>query len=194
MQKSANYADNQPENLVVRHFTALTLMTVFTLFAATAQSDFANAEAPKKIAVFNFDLIDDSQEGEMNGIRADETQRLVLISDELRRLLKTDGRYEAVDLTSIAADIERLKPMYKCNHCEGELARKVGADYVMIGTVQKVSNLILNLNLFIKDVKADKIIKGMSSDIRSNSDDSWMHGIRWVVKNQLLADKQPGQQ
>lgn len=194
MQKSANYADNQPENLVVRHFTALTLMTVFTLFAATAQSDFANAEAPKKIAVFNFDLIDDSQEGEMNGIRADETQRLVLISDELRRLLKTDGRYEAVDLTSIAADIERLKPMYKCNHCEDELARKVGADYVMIGTVQKVSNLILNLNLFIKDVKADKIIKGMSSDIRSNSDDSWMHGIRWVVKNQLLADKQPGQQ
>lgn len=179
---------------MVRHFTALTLMTVFTLFAATAQSGSAAAEAPKKIAVFNFDLIDDSQEGEMNGIRADKTQRLLPISDELRRLLKADGRYVSVDLTSISAGIERLKPMYKCNHCEDELARKGGAGYVMIGTVQKASNLILNLNLFIKDVKADKIIKGMSSDIRSNSDDSWMHGIRWVVKNQLLADKQPGQQ
>ncbi len=179
---------------MLRRFTTLALMTAFALIAATVQSAKATADAPKKIAVFNFDLIDDSQEGEMNGIRADETQRLILISDELRRLLKADGRYEAVDLSSISADIERLKPMYKCNHCEDELARKVGADYVMIGTVQKVSNLILNLNLYIKDVKADKIIRGMSSDIRSNSDDSWMHGIRYVAKNQLFAEKQPGQQ
>ena len=148
----------------------------------------------KKIAVFNFDLIDDSQEGEMNGVRADETQRLILISDELRRLMKVDGRYELVDMTPIAAEIERLKPMYKCNSCEDELARKVGAEYLMIGTVQKVSNLILNLNLYVRDVSQAKIIQGMSSDIRSNSDDSWMHGVRWVVKNQLLADKQPGQQ
>lgn len=179
---------------MLRRFTALTFTAICSIFLAGAASNAAIADAPKKIAVFNFDLIDDSQEGEMNGVRADETQRLVLISDELRRLLKADGRYEAVDLSSIAADIERLKPMYKCNHCEDELARKVGADYVMIGTVQKVSNLILNLNLYVKDVKADKIIKGMSSDIRSNSDDSWMHGVRYVVKNQLLADKQPGQQ
>ena len=151
------------------------------------------AAETRRIAVFNFDLIDDSQEGEMNGVRADETQRLVLISDELRRLLKADGRYEPVDTAPVADDIERLKPMYKCNHCEDDLARKLGVNYVMIGTVQKVSNLILNLNLYVRDVAADKIIQGMSSDIRSTSDDSWMHGVRWVVKNQLLADKQPGQ-
>lgn len=179
---------------MLRCLAALTLTIGLSLIAAIALPDGAGADSPKKIAVFNFDLIDDSQEGEMNGVRGDETQRLVLISDELRRLLKADGRYQAVDLTSIAADIERLKPMYKCNHCEDELARKVGADYVMIGTVQKVSNLILNLNLYVRDVKAEKIIQGMSSDIRSNSDDSWLHGVRYVVKNQLLADKQPGQQ
>lgn len=167
----------------------LLIVALAAIFAALP----AHAE-PKKIAVFNFDLIDDSQEGEMNGVRADETQRLILISEELRRLMKADGRYELVDMTPIAADIERLRPMYKCNSCEDALARKVGADYLMIGTVQKVSNLILNLNLFVRDVKAEKIIQGMSSDIRSNSDDSWMHGVRWVVKNQLLAEKQPGQQ
>ena len=165
------------------------LAALATLLAVTS----AHAET-RKIAVFNFDLIDDSQEGEINGVRADETQRLVLISDELRRLLKEDGRYQAVDLTPIAADIEKAKPMYRCNGCEDALARKVGADYLMIGTVQKVSNLILNVNLYVRDVNQAKIIQGMSSDIRSNSDDSWLHGIRWVVKNQLFADKQPGQQ
>jgi hypothetical protein len=166
----------------------LTCVALLVMVALPAQAE------TKKIAVFNFDLIDDSQEGEMNGVRKDETQRLVLSSEELRRLMKADGRYELVDMTALAADIERVSPMYKCNGCEDELARKVGADYLMIGTVQKVSNLILNLNLYVRDVKAEKIIQVMSSDIRSNSDDSWMHGIRWVVKNQLLADKQPGQQ
>ena len=121
-----------------------------------------------------------------------ETARLKLISDELRAKLKADGRYDVLDLTPIAEEIKTASPMYKCNHCEDELARKVGADYVMIGTVQKVSNLILNLNVFVRDVAAEKIIKGMSSDIRSNSDDSWLHGIRYIVKNQLLSEKQPG--
>ena len=173
--------------------TRLVLGLIALLLGGSLAVAPANADV-KKIAVFNFDLIDDSQEGETNGVRADETQRLILISDELRRLMKADGRYELVDMTPIAADIERVKPMYKCNSCEDELARKVGADYLMIGTVQKVSNLILNLNLYVRDVAQAKIIQGMSSDIRSNSDDSWMHGVRWVVKNQLLADKQPGQQ
>jgi hypothetical protein len=182
------------ETLMVRRALRRFVLTLAVVTTGLFSAQSSTAAEAKKIAVFNFDLIDDSQEGEMNGVRADETQRLILISDELRRLIKLDGRYEAVDLTSIQADIERLKPMYKCNGCEDELARKVGADYVMIGTVQKVSNLILNLNLYVRDVAQAKIIQGMSSDIRSNSDDSWMHGVRWVVKNQLFADKQPGQQ
>lgn len=179
---------------MLQRLTALLLILLLGAMPATAGEILPSKSNPQKIAVFDFDLIDDSQEGEMNGVRADETARLILISDELRRLLKADGRFEPVDLTPVKADIERLRPMYKCNHCEDELARKLGVDFVMIGTVQKVSNLIFNLNLFIRDVKAEKITRGMSSDIRSNSDDSWMHGIRWVVKNQLLADKQPGQQ
>lgn len=179
---------------MLQRMTALFVMAMLTAGSATANSDTPTPASPQKIAVFDFDLIDDSQEGEMNGVRADETQRLLLISDELRRLLKADGRYEVVDLGPVKAEIERLRPMYKCNHCEDGLARQLGVEHVMIGTVQKVSNLILNLNLFIRDVKNEKITRGMSSDIRSNSDDSWLHGIKWVVKNQLLADKQPGQQ
>jgi hypothetical protein len=148
----------------------------------------------KATAVFDFDLIDDSTEGEINGIRPDETARLALISAELKRALIADGRYRLVDLSPIAADIERARPMYKCNQCEDDLARKVGADFLMIGTVQKVSNLILNLNLYVRDVKAGKIVQVMSSDIRSNTDESWIRGVRYVIKNQLLSDTRPGQQ
>ena len=170
------------------------LLRLFVMLAVALIAAVPAAADPLKTAVFDFDLIDDSQEGEMNGVRGDETARLKLISDELRTMLKADGRYQVLDLTPIAEEIKAKSPMYKCNQCEDDLAKKVGADYLMIGTVQKVSNLILNLNVYVRDVKQAKIIKVMSSDIRSNSDDSWMHGIHWVVKNQLLAEKQPGQQ
>lgn len=169
-------------------------LRLFCTLVGVLMAALPAAADPMKTAVFDFDLIDDSQEGEMNGLRADETARLKLISDELRAKLTADGRYQVLDLAPIADEIKAKAPMYKCNQCEDDLAKKVGADYLIIGTVQKVSNLILNLNLYVRDVNQAKIIKVMSSDIRSNSDDSWMHGINWVIKNQLLAVKQPGQQ
>lgn len=169
----------------------LRLMAVACL-SASIFAGSATAGA-MKTAVFDFDLIDDSQEGEANGVRADETARLALISQEMRRLLKEDGRFEAVDLAPLAARIDQARPMYKCNHCEDALAKAAGADFAIICTVQKVSNLILNINVYVRDVKAEKIVRAMSSDIRSNSDESWLRGLRYLVKNQLLADKQPGQ-
>jgi hypothetical protein len=167
---------------------ALALAALSLVVATTS------AQAGARAAVFEFDLIDDSQEGEADGVRADQTKRLVMISEELVKAIKADGRYEPVDLTPIAADIERLRPIYKCNQCEDDLARKVNADFLFIGTVQKVSNLILNLNLYVRDVKAGKIIQVMSSDIRSNTDESWLRGVRYVIKNQLFAEKRPGQE
>lgn len=163
------------------------LAQAFALVPAPA----ATAEV-RKALVFDFDLIDDSQEGEVDGLRTDQTQRLVLISEELRKAIRTDGRYELVDLAPIAADIERLRPIYKCNQCEDDLANRVGAEIVIIGTVQKVSNLILNLNLYVRDAKAGKVVQVMSSDIRGNTDESWIRGVRYVIKNQLFAEKRPG--
>jgi hypothetical protein len=173
-----------------------TLATVLAVLLAAPLAPAPSAAADaggRPTAVFDFDLIDDSHEGEINGVRADETARLKLISGILRAALAADGRYRPVDLAPIAADIERARPMYKCNQCEDDLARKVGADMLIIGTVQKVSNLILNLNLYVRDVKTGTIVQSMSSDIRSNTDESWVRGVRYVIKNQLLADTPPGQ-
>jgi hypothetical protein len=45
----------------------------------------------------------------------------------------------------IASDIAN------CNGCERNYAQRVGADWAAWGTVQKVSNLILNINLYVED-------------------------------------------
>ncbi|MGI9387195.1 MAG: DUF2380 domain-containing protein, partial [Methyloligellaceae bacterium] len=55
--------------------------------------------------------------------------------------------------------------------------------------VQKVSNLILNINIIIRDTASSKITRVMSADIRGNTDESWIHGVKWLVRNRLLAKK-----
>jgi Protein of unknown function (DUF2380) len=139
--------------------------------------------------VFPFDLIDTSEEGEDNGERADQTARLKLIDKQLIDLLKADGRYEPVNTAGIDADIQKERPIYKCNGCEDGLGKKAGAKLAFVCTVQKVSNLILNINLYVRDVEAEKTLREMSVDLRGNTDETWTRGLRYLVKNRLFADE-----
>ncbi len=157
------------------------------MLALTAHASAAGV----KTAVFPFGLIDDSQEGEADGVRADQTKRLGLITGELEAMLEKDGRYEPVDIKPIEDEIRAKAPIYKCNGCEDELTRKVGAKLAMIGTVQKVSNLILNINLYIRDLAAGKIVREYSVDVRGNTDETWSRGLRYLVKNRLFEEPVP---
>ncbi len=47
--------------------------------------------------------------------------------------------------------------------------------------MQKVSNLILNINVQIKDVPTGEMLYAKSVDLRSNTDQSWLRGIRYMV-------------
>ena len=53
--------------------------------------------------------------------------------------------------------------------------------------IQKVSDLILNLNVYMADIAARKLIFVHSVDIRGNTDESWTRGLTYLVKNYLLA-------
>lgn len=165
------------------------LLVVLAVLVAALSAPAAAAGV--KTAVFPFDLIDDSQEGEANGVRADQTRRLALISAELRELLVKDGRYEPVDIAAISDEIKAKAPIYKCNGCEDALTLRVGAELAMIGTVQKVSNLILNINLYIRNVKTEKIVREYSVDVRGNTDESWSRSLRYLVKNRLFEEAVP---
>jgi hypothetical protein len=75
--------------------------------------------------------------------------------------------------------------MPSCNGCDVDLAREVGASISVTGWVQKVSNLILNINVVARDVKTGKTIGAGSVDIRGNTDESWSRGLSYLVRNRL---------
>ncbi len=52
--------------------------------------------------------------------------------------------------------------------------------------IQKVSNLILNLNVYIKDVNGDKPERGYSVDMRGDTDESFDRAVKYIVKHNIL--------
>ena len=151
------------------------------LFAAIAQA------SPKTIALMKFELVDDT------GDRAsDEAQRvrLALISQQLRVAFTENRLYTVVDNAPAAAlidDLESRLALYDCNGCDVDIGRALNADRVLTAWVQKVSNLILNINIQIRDVKTGLIVLNKSVDIRGNTDESWTRGIRYIVRS--MAEK-----
>ena len=57
----------------------------------------------------------------------------------------------------------------------------------MTGWVQKVSNLILNMNVVVRDTATGEVVSGKSVDMRGNTDESWSRALDWLVRKYLLA-------
>jgi hypothetical protein len=57
----------------------------------------------------------------------------------------------------------------------------------VVAWTQKVSNLILNLNIRIEDVATGETLRGGSVDIRGNNDQSWDRGLKYLLKEHVFA-------
>jgi len=148
---------------------------VAMLFAATV----AHAEPPKA-AVFDFQLANLGAQGPTDA----DVARLGPLSDLLRAQLKDTGRYEIVSTAPVKADAAKAD-LRACGGCANDFARKLGADVAITGEIQKVSNLILNINVYVKDLKAGTPERAYSVDIRGDNDTSFEHGVKYLVKNNL---------
>lgn len=170
--------------LNVNRILALALALLLTPAAALA--------GPKAI-VFPFDLIDESQQqyeiGVMpQGVSDDEERRLALITEELTKLLKADGRYDIVDTAPIAQEIDAKAPIYKCNGCEDGLAKKAGAEVAFIGTVRKASDVLFTVSVYIRDVGQEKVTRQASSEIYGNTDAMWLRSVHYIVQKRLFPE------
>ena len=140
---------------------------------------------PPKAAVFDFQLANLGAQGPTDA----DIARLGPLSDLLRSQLKDSGRYTIVSTDPIKAEVTKSSELRKCGRCADDFARKLGADVAITGEIQKVSNLILNINVYIKDLKAGTPEHAYSVDIRGDNDASFDHGVKYLVKNNL---PQPG--
>jgi hypothetical protein len=145
------------------------------------------AAEPVRVAIFDFEMIDTSLDGEMKGTSAEEKARLAKLAPALREKLAASDRFVVVDTNSVN-ERAHAQNLQACGGCDATLAHEVGADVALTGTVQKVSNLILNINIYLRDARDDRMLQTMSVDIRGNTDESWSRGLSYLIRNKLLAD------
>jgi hypothetical protein len=158
-------------------FAALLLLLVAT--AARA------AEAPR-VAFLGFSLINTSPEP----TKPEERRRLAMLDDLFRSKIEQTGCCKLVSVPpDVQKDIAAGAAIANCNGCERDYALRAGADWAAWGTVQKVSNLILNINLYMEDARSRKMEFVKSVDIRGNTDESWRHGLDYMLRNYLHAPR-----
>lgn len=150
----------------------------------------ASAEVPKpgRLAFFGVHFIDTSTEGAINGVRADETARVLMAATLVADDMTVRG-YVLVPTDAVADKLARVSNPARCNGCDVAMAKELGADYALAVEVQKVSNLILNLNLVLRDAHTGKMVRAGSVDIRGNTDESWQRGFRYLLKNIIFRDR-----
>ncbi len=155
------------------------------LFLILICAPYARAAALPRVAVFDFEIIDNSLDGSIYGTASAEKERLQRLGEQLRKALADSGRFEIADIGPVE-EAARASNLQACGGCDADFAKKIGANLSITGMVQKVSNLILNINIYVRDVASGNLIKVMSADMRGNTDESWSRALRWLIKNRLL--------
>jgi len=152
------------------------------LLAAFLLTQPAGAAEPDRIAVLDFTLTNTSPAPST----PEELARLRRLGDQLRAALAS--RYTVVDAAPAQAKLDRVDSIRGCNGCELDLGRQLGAQLVAYGWVQKVSNLILNVNVVIEDVQTGRPLHAQSVDIRGNTDESWQRGLRYLLNERMFRE------
>jgi hypothetical protein len=116
-----------------------------------------------------------------------ERGRMQAIEEIFRSKLESTGEFRFIPASAdIQSKINEGQSIGDCGGCEIDYGTRSGADVSAWIVVQKVSNLILNINLYMVDVPQRKIMLTQSVDIRGNTDQSWTRGMNYLIKNHIL--------
>lgn len=165
--------------------TKTAALAVLLLTCAALPGKAANDPPVPRIAFFGFSLINTSLEP----TTPDEERRLRMLGELLRDKLDASGRFKMVPIQpELQKTIAAGPEIRNCNGCERDYATRAGADWAAWGTVQKVSNLILNINLYMEEAPGGQMEFVKSVDIRGNTDESWRHGLDYMIRHNLLGE------
>ncbi len=126
-------------------------------------------------AVFDFEL---DATGPQSSV--DDAGKLQHLGEQLRDQMTQQG-YSTVSTAPVDAEA-KASHFRTCDGCDVPLAAKLGANVAVNGWVQKVSNLILNVNVVVREVPSGKVLHAGSVDIRGNTETSWSRGLTYLMQ------------
>ncbi len=164
----------------------LLLLSIVVSGRVIAATPMPSAQV-KSVAFLSVQFLNDNEAQEPTTDA--ERARLASIEELFKSKLEASGRYKFVQIPAdTKAKIAGGPGIGHCGGCEIEYGEQLGGELVAWVVVQKVSNLILNINVYMADVVTKKMTFVHSVDIRGNTDESWTRGMTYMVRNYVLAD------
>lgn len=114
-----------------------------------------------------------------------EVERLEMLNTMVANRFAEEG-FELMDLNPVQTDLDRVVNPAKCYGCDTRMAMKLGAEFSTVGDFQKVSSLILTINLQMRAPDTGALVRGGVVDIRGNTDDSWTRRMRYILNNRFF--------
>ena len=168
-----------------RALAALVVILASIAIGAPPIATAAPDDRVKVVALLDVQFLNDH--ADLEPTTKAEQARLASIASLFKAKLEASGRYRFVSIPAdTAAKMAAGPTIGACGGCEFDYGKQLAADTVAWVVVQKVSDLILNINVYMGDVPARKLTFVHSVDIRGNTDESWSRGISYLVKNYLL--------
>ncbi|WP_434110303.1 DUF3280 domain-containing protein [Methylocaldum sp. GT1TLB] len=154
----------------------------------------STGESPdlKTLAVLDLELTGDLGDSTRE---AEWSRRLAVMTEVLRDDLSRSGLYRVVDhgpAPELVAELKSARYLHACNGCELDIARRLGAERVLVGWVFRMSNLVLSLHIQIRDVATGQTLINRAFDFRGDKDESWRRAIAYFVQD--LRERPPRRQ
>jgi len=177
----------QSTKATARLFFAACFCCALAFYAGLGRAEDAKPTAKLiKLAVFDLELDDFSAGGPLAGESAEETARLRRVTALAREQLAKSVLFELVD-TSASSDVnQREHWLRKCNGCEADIARALGADMSFLGFFRKISVMEQNLEFRIRDAQTGEFLNVSQTDYRGETDESWSRAIVWLIRHGLV--------
>ena len=163
---------------------ARALVAAGILTGLTSAALAAEGSAPRSLTIASFELIEEIPNPAQ---AAPLARRLAAAESQMREGLEQLGLYRVSQPDTARQTIEELKKqheyLYRCIDCAQVIGRAAKTDLVLMGWVQKVSELILNINVEVRDTATNNVVLAKSVDLRGNNDESWTRGVKFMLRD-----------
>lgn len=134
-----------------------------------------------KLAILPVEINDTS--GEMAAPDSHD-RMLAALTAFLTERIGQSNLYALVPQARVAEAVQAVNSgtyLRSCNGCELDIARKAGADQVMIAWIWKVSSLVLTLHIEIKDVGSGRSLYRRVFDFRGDNETAWKRAADYMA-------------
>ncbi len=136
------------------------------------QAQAADLPSKPSIMVIPFDFFDGSAD-QRPAIMAAQQRALMALPGEVSRELRAARRWHVIDSNRVRPGLLALAGDYAhptlCGFCMLKLGEQADVDYVVVGQLRKVSDLIIYLQADIDDVRTHQVVDHLLLEVKADN-------------------------